>query len=96
MFDWDEGNIAHITKHDVLPSETEEVIANWPLDLEYEFREGEMRLRQVGETLAGRVLTVVSTFRNDVTRVVAAYPASRFLRKLYEKELVNRGETDSS
>ena len=96
LFDWDDANIAHIAAHGVSPSEAEEVIANQPLDLDYELREGEMRLRQVGRTAAGRILTVVSTFRGDLTRVVAAYPASKFLRTLYLEELVKYGEASSS
>ncbi len=96
LFDWDDANIAHIAEHDVSPLEAEEVITSLPLDLDYELREGEMRLRQVGQTSAGRILTVVSTFRGNLTRVVAAYPASRFLRTLYLKELVKYGEANSS
>jgi len=96
LFDWDEFNIAHIAGHGVLPHEAEEVITNGPLDLDYEFREGEMRLRQVGETLTGRILVVVSTFRDELTRVVTAYPASGFLRGVYLKELAKYGEANPS
>lgn len=53
MFDWDEANTAHIAEHGVLPSEAEEVVLNSPLDVEYTIRNGEVRLRQAGETLAG-------------------------------------------
>jgi len=96
MFDWDDANVAHLAEHGVSPSEAEEVITNLPLDLDYELREGEMRLRQVGQTLSGRMLVVVSTFREDLTRVVTAYPPSRFLRSLYLQELAKYGEADPS
>ena len=97
-FDWDEANIAHIAEHDVLPSEAEEVITNHPLDLDYVFRNGEMRLRQAGETSAGRILAVITTIRDGLIRVVTAYPASRSLRATYleHKELVKDGKANPS
>ena len=98
LFDWDEANIAHIAEHDVTPLEAEEVITNHPLDLDYVVRNGEMRLRQAGETTAGRILAVISVFRNGRTRVVTAYPASRLLRTTYlqHKELMNDGKANPS
>ncbi len=98
MFDWDAANIAHIAEHDVLPSEVEEVIANNPLDLDYEVRNGELRLRQAGETSAGRILAVITTIRNGLTRVITAYPASRSLQATYleHKELRKDGKDDPS
>jgi uncharacterized DUF497 family protein len=97
-FDWDEANTAHIAEHDVLPSETEEVVANNPLDLDYAVRNGESRLRQAGETSTGRILAVITVHRNGLTRVVTAYPASRSLRATYleYKERVRDGKADSS
>jgi uncharacterized DUF497 family protein len=85
----DEANIAHIAEHGVLPSEAEEVVTNNPLDLDYLIRNGEMRLRQAGETSTGRILAVITTIRNGLTRVITAYPASRSLRATYleHKEL---------
>ncbi len=98
MFDWDEGNTAHIAEHGVLPFEVEEVIANNPLDLGYEVRNSEERLRQVGETLEGRILAVITVHRSGRTRVVTAYPASRSLRATYlqYKELVDDGKENPS
>jgi uncharacterized DUF497 family protein len=75
-FDWDDANIAHISEHDVLPAEAEEIVVGNPLDLDYSVRNGEPRFRQVGETVAGRVLAVITTERKGLTRVVTAYPAS--------------------
>jgi len=70
LFDWDDANIAHIAEHDVLPTEAEEVIANKPVDVGYQTRNGEERLMQIGETLAGRMLVVVTTPRKGLLRVV--------------------------
>lgn len=99
MFDWDAANIAHIAEHGVLPLEAEEVIVGNPLDLDYVVRNGELRLRQAGETSAGRILAVISTSRNGCTRVITAYPASRMLRATYlkykEPRSYGKGKADS-
>jgi hypothetical protein len=98
MFDWDEANIAHIAEHDVLPSEAEEVVTSNPLDLDYVIRNGELRLRQAGETSTGRILAVITTIRKGLTRVITAYPASRLLRATYleHKELRKDGKSNPS
>jgi uncharacterized DUF497 family protein len=98
LFDWDDANIAHIAEHDVTPAEAEEAVANNPLDFDYSVRNGEIRLRQVGETVAGRVLGVVTTFRSGLTRVVTAYPAGRLLVATYQKykESMPSGKANSS
>jgi uncharacterized DUF497 family protein len=85
MFDWDEGNIAHIAEHGVFPDEAEEVVLNNPLDIDYRVEDGEVRVRQVGETAEGRILAVATTERGNLIRVVTAYDASPFLRSTYRK-----------
>lgn len=80
MFDWDEANLAHIARHDVAQHEAEEVYNSNPLYLDYSFEAGEERHREIGETLKGRILVVVSTMRGELVRVVTAYEASRALR----------------
>ena len=35
------ANIKHIARHDILPSEVEEAYENEPLDLDYDFADGE-------------------------------------------------------
>jgi uncharacterized DUF497 family protein len=97
MFDWDEANIAHIAEHDVLPFEAEEVVANSPLDIGHQGRNGEDRLMQIGATFSGRILVVITTLRGAKTRVVTAYPANRAYRAFYsaQKERTD-GETNSS
>jgi len=98
MFDWDLANIAHIAKHDVLPQEAEEVIENEPLYLDYLVEDGEERHREIGETLGRRVLVVVSTLRNDRTRVITAYEPGRSLLLSYLefKESEQHGKADHS
>ncbi len=74
FFDWDEFNIAHIARHGVKPHEAEEVVTNEPIDLAVKIRNGEERTEQVGETVTGRILQVVTTIRNSRIRVVTALP----------------------
>jgi uncharacterized DUF497 family protein len=83
MFDWDDANRKHVADHGVEPSEAEEAITNNPLDLEEQFRNGEDRLMQIGETDALRILVVITTWRRDKIRVVTAFPAPPQLRKFY-------------
>ncbi len=80
MFDWDNGNVAHIAEHDVSPQEAEEAYSSYPLYLDYSFEDGEERHREIGETTKGRILVVVSTMRGELVRVVTAYDPSRSLR----------------
>jgi uncharacterized DUF497 family protein len=82
-FDWDEANLSHIALHDVMREEAEAVVLNNPLDLDYSDWDSEERFRQVGETLAGRVLVVITTERGTLIRVVTAYPPSAFLKGVY-------------
>jgi uncharacterized DUF497 family protein len=54
-FEWDEGNISHIERHEFTPEEVEEVFAGdhkiW--------RTGQRRYIALGETLDGRLAFVV-------------------------------------
>ncbi len=84
-FDWDEANIAHIARHDVMPQEAEEAIRNNPLDLGSRIHEGELRMTQLGRTNAGRILLVVSTWRGTLIRVVTSYPARKKAQQFYSK-----------
>ncbi len=83
MFEWNYDNLLHIAKHGVSASEAEEVILNDPIELRFEIRNGEERHSQVGETVGGRVLVVVVTWRGHDIRVVTAYPAPKLLRVFY-------------
>ena len=82
-FDWDEANIRHLRSHRVSPHEFEQLIANQPLDLEYDLAGGEERYKSLGRTDAGRVLIAVWTLRHDRIRAITAYPASRRYQRFY-------------
>ena len=93
MFNWDEGNLEHIAGHGITRVEAEQVILNNPIDLQFEIRNGEERIAQIGETDAGHIWVVITTMRDDLIRVVTAYPATNRLRKVYlaQKAVVYEG-----
>jgi uncharacterized protein len=86
LFDWDDANREHVRRHAVTPDEAEQVFRNAPIDLAAMNRKQETRRMVVGETDAGRVLTIVSTQRASRVRVITAYPANRRHRRIYEEE----------
>jgi uncharacterized DUF497 family protein len=86
-FDWDEANIGHLARHSVLPEEAEQVILNDPLDLGMDVVEGEQRHLNLGATVRGRVLLVVTTWREDRVRVVTAFePIKRLIQFYYHEQ----------
>jgi uncharacterized protein len=85
-FDWDEANMGHLARHNVLPEEAEQVILNNPVDLGMEIIEREERYLNLGATLRGRVLLVVTTWRGDRVRVVTAFEPIKRLIQFYYQE----------
>jgi uncharacterized protein len=84
-FDWDEANIGHVARHGVLPEEAEQVISNNPVDLGVELVEAEERYLNLGATVHGRILLVVTTWREDRVRVVTAFePIKRLIQFYYQ------------
>lgn len=86
VFDWDQANIAHITRHNVTPEEVEQVFANDTMDLGAEVVDGEERYDGVGHTNRLRVLVVAWTMRGHATRPITAFDASERLSKRYLAE----------
>jgi uncharacterized protein len=85
-FDWDEANVGHIARHGIQPVEAEEVVLNDPLDLGVEAVEGEERYLNLGATSQGRVLLVVTTWREERVRVVTAFEPIKRLIQFYYHE----------
>jgi uncharacterized DUF497 family protein len=85
QFDWDAANTAHIARHEVTPAEAEQVVLGSPLPLDIEERAGENRHTDLGETVGGRLLLVIWTWRKHRIRVVTAFPAKRKWRALWER-----------
>jgi uncharacterized DUF497 family protein len=83
LFEWDDANRDHISRHAVTPEEAEQVIKNDPLDIMVDSDEGEERTTSVGQTNQGRVLLVVTTIRETRLRVVTAFPPPKSLMDFY-------------
>jgi len=94
-FDWDGANIRHLRRHQISPSEFEQVLVNGPLDLDYRTEGGEDRYKSLGVTDRGRVIVAVWTVRDFRIGAVTAYPASRPMRLLYE-QLVKETDDDET
>jgi uncharacterized DUF497 family protein len=73
MFDWDRNNLRKIRAHRISREEAEEALLNNPLTVYEQHVEGEHRFMYYGETNSGRLLTVITTGRQDRIRVVTAY-----------------------
>jgi uncharacterized protein len=94
QFDWDDENRAHIAVHNVSCAEAEQVISNEPFDFELQTASGEERFVQVGETNAGRILVVVSTWRKTLIRVITAFDAPKAMKHVYIVQKGNLYGTD--
>ena len=87
---WDDWNVAHIARHDVLPNEVEEVCAGNRIEREA-YRQ---RIFLVGTTKTGRILTVILEPREEqgVYRPITAYEASKRSIKAYQEENKRGGD----
>jgi uncharacterized DUF497 family protein len=88
LFDWDDENSSHIATHGVSCAEAEPVINNEPFDVELQTVNDEERFVQLGETNAGRIMVVVSTWRESLIRVITAFNAPKAMKDLY---LIKKG-----
>lgn len=89
-FDWDSGNIEKIiNKHNVLPSEAEQVFFNEPLLLmdDIKHSQKEPRYHALGVTDDLRQLHITYTFRakGTLVRIVSARDMHRKERNVYEQ-----------
>jgi uncharacterized protein len=84
QLEWDTHNIGHIARHDVIPSEVEEVCEN-----EVALRDGRNDyLILIGKTHAGRMLKIVLEQKaQSIWRVATAHDASRKERRYYQVEI---------
>jgi len=86
-FEWDTGNLTKSQqKHDVSPSECEQIFFNHPLVVARDERHSDQedRFFALGQTDAGRLLFVVFVVRKDIIRVISARIMNRKERKVYE------------
>jgi uncharacterized protein len=86
VFEWDQANLEHIARHGVSRFETEAALAD-PLGLLVDgvVESGEVRYRQVGATVSGRLLVVVFTIRNESIRPITAFDADRPTARSYRQ-----------
>ena len=82
-FEWDDRNIEHIARHNVLPDEVEDVA----FDDEPWIRKGRKGTRyMLGYTIGGRYLFIVYSLKNKgIERVITAMDMDEKTKKLYKK-----------
>ena len=88
-FDWDEGNVEkNRIKHDVVPSECEQIFFNRPLLIHDDtlHSAAEERFYALGRTDRDRRLFVVFTIRKNLIRIISARDMSRKERNIYGNE----------
>ena len=81
---WDDWNVAHIARHDVVPDEVEQICQTNPL-----VQKGKKgRIAVTGRTKAERILTAILDPEPEegVYYPITAHVASRKYRRIYEKE----------
>ncbi len=87
-FEWDEANISHIAKHNVIPDEAEEVFSD--VDNVQDENIGhstvEKRFLIIGKSQEGRLLYQIFTRRGDKIRVISSRDINKKEVALYEKE----------
>jgi uncharacterized protein len=93
-FDWDHGNTPKIVnKHNVIPSEAEQIFFNEPLLLlgDLKHSQDEPRFHALGITDDRRLLHVTFTLRaqNTLIRIISARDMHRKERKVYEQAQTN-------
>jgi len=77
QFDWDDANHDHVARHAVSRGEAEQAICDpHAAMLDIQYLEVEERSKIVGMTKAGRILTVLFTFRKGLVRPITAYDAT--------------------
>lgn len=87
-FEWDEGNQEkNKIKHQVLPSEAEEMFQNMPLLVNEDEKHSikEKRYQALGKTDRGRLLFASFTLRGKALRVISVRNMSRKEKNIYEK-----------
>jgi uncharacterized protein len=82
-FDWDAANIKHLARHRIRREEVEEVFANGPAIVDYEFFDPEDRWSAVGATNSLRVLVIIFTVRGERIRPITGWLADRRTREEY-------------
>ena len=80
-FEWDDGNIDHIARHNYTPEEAEEVFGETPRIRKV----AEARYLAYGPTAEGWMTAVVFERRRGVTRVITAREMTESERRAYRR-----------
>jgi uncharacterized DUF497 family protein len=72
---------SNLARHMITPEDVEELFANEPAIVEYEFLEQEHRWSAVGATNSLRVLVIVFTVRGERIRPITGWVADRRTRQ---------------
>lgn len=78
-FQWDKGNLdKSYAKHGITPQEAEEVFLDEESQVEPDMAhsQAEPRFIIIGQTLEGKMLFVIFTFRNSAIRIISARKAN--------------------
>ena len=87
-FEWDEHNSKkNWEKHQVTPSECEQIFFNQPLIIGDDKKHSKLEIRyySLGQTDSGRLLFIVSTNRDELIRVISARDMSKKEKEVYLK-----------
>lgn len=86
-FDWNEGNLDHIKKHNVDYKECESIFSNKPLFIseDEEHSRLEKRYRAYGKSDFNRLLNVIFTVRRNNMRVISARDQNKKERREFQK-----------
>ena len=83
MFEWDRFNRRKVRAHGIEPEEAEQVMLNDALEVYDQYAEDEGRFLYYGETDRERLIAVVVTDRDEMIRVVTAYPLDASQKREY-------------
>lgn len=86
-FDWDQGNLEHIKKHNVSYKECEEGFLNIPIIMNEDetHSQVEERYRVYGQTNKRRLIFMIFTLRNNKIRVISARDQNKKERKEFRE-----------
>lgn len=85
-FDWDEANIAHISRHNVAPEEAEDVFFDEHNVIDEDIKHSgfEKRFLIIGKTQNGRLLYQIFTRRRNKIRIISSRDINKRELALYE------------
>ena len=86
-FEWDEGNLEHVKKHNVSKEECEQAFLNKQPEVTADETHSQIeeRYRVFGQTNFGRLLFMIITIRDNKIRVISARDQNKKEREELEK-----------